>query len=613
MCGFAGIVASGLSKKSGHQVRAALACLRHRGPEPPIAWMSPQGQCVLGHGRLSIIDPGPEAAQPFHLAERYSLVYNGELYNYVELRQELQRRGMSFRTRSDTEVLLAAWTVWGAACLDRFDGMFAFGLWDDSEQCFYAARDRFGEKPFFFHFGHDRLLFASELKGLWPLGLQPSVNQRMAYNFLTLGYTGNPADPKETFYEDVLQLPPAHFLRYRPGEETLSMESYGRIEAGSETPADAGVIAQFRTLLGTSVRRRLRSDVPVGTSLSGGIDSASVAAFCQEQGGSTYTHRAFTAIFPGFEKDEQQQAALVARHLRLQQTFVEIRDDEVVPLMERVMRYQDEPVASGSALAQFRVFEAARAAGVTVLLDGQGADEVLAGYDKYYRWYWQELYRSRQLGSSGELEAARALGVPDSFGWAQRVAALFPDFAASLLEGRRARQAAGQSDLNTEWVRAQRPHFYYLLPSAFTLNAVLHYNTFDNGLPELLRLADRNSMAHSVEVRLPFLSTELVRFVFSLAPSYKIRQGRTKWLLRKAVEDLLPGEVVWATRKTGFEPPQLRWMQLPEVQDAIRAGKERLVAAGVLDPRVLNQKIKPHTAYAASAHDWKYWTLSYLY
>ncbi|RYY65026.1 MAG: asparagine synthase (glutamine-hydrolyzing), partial [Chitinophagaceae bacterium] len=591
MCGFAGIVSDQPQRAAALPLADAIACLRHRGPEPAGTWADAGGRCRMAHGRLSIIDPDPRSRQPFSYGDRFTVAYNGELYNYVELRDELRAAGFSFRTASDTEVLCAAWAAWGPASLDRFDGAFAFALWDAQDGRFYAARDRFGEKPFFFYFDGGTLLFASELKGLWALSVPRSANDRMAYNFLALGYTQNPADALETFFKDVSKLPAGHWLEYRPGAETLELNRFGDIAVEEEDMSDEEAISEFRRLFTESVRRRLRSDVPVGTSLSGGLDSASVAAICRSVASSAYTHKAFTAVFPGFEKDERRLSELVAGQLGLEQHFVTIGDDEVPGLMDRVQAQQDEPVGSASALAQYAVFAAAKREGVTVLLDGQGADETLAGYDKYYRWYWQELLRAGSFGKSGELEAARALGITKTFGALSRLAARMPQFSASLQEGRRARAAARTPFLNPEWLRAQRPYFYYMLPSAFTLNGVLHYNTFTNGLEELLRLADRNSMAHSLEVRLPFLSADLVRFEFRLPARFKIREGRTKWLLRQAMKDLLPAEVLWQPRKTGFEPPQARWMALPAVQERIDAGRRKLVEAGVLDASVLQQKI----------------------
>jgi asparagine synthase (glutamine-hydrolysing) len=613
MCGIAGIVSSHKQRLQPAALEAAIACLQHRGPERQ-RHCHPSGGCLLGHARLSIIDPGAQSDQPFHYGPRYTVVFNGEIYNYVELRDELRKLGLSFTTGSDTEVLAAAWAQWGPQCLERFDGAFAFAIWDADTRSLFAARDRFGEKPFYFCLDKDTLLFASELSALWKLGVPRRPNDALVYNFITLGYSANPFDAKETFFQDVYKLPAGSLLEYEAGATELSIESFGTIDIDvQEGIDDADALARFRVLFSTSVRRRLRSDVPIGTSLSGGLDSSAVAAFCLQEASGRYTHKAFTAIFPGFERDERALSEKVAQHLGLEQHFVEMSAPEVPALMDRVMRHQEEPIATGSPLAQYKVFEAARAAGVTVLLDGQGADEVLGGYDKYFRWYWQELYAARRLGASGEPAAAKALGLELPFGAGAKAAALLPHFSAALIEGRKARTAARHPDLNPEWVRLQRPHFYYMIPGRFSLNAVLHYNTFTNGLEELLRLADRNSMAHSLEVRLPFLSPELVRFLFTLPARFKIRDGRTKWLLRQCVKDMLPAEVVQGVRKTGFEPPQKQWMEAPTVQEAIRAARAKLVDAGVLDRSVLAKKLKPHSAYAAVAQDWKYWSLSYLY
>jgi asparagine synthase (glutamine-hydrolysing) len=613
MCGIAGICSANPQRLQPAALETVIGCLAHRGPERHAHWSDSNG-CLMGHARLSIIDPDPRSDQPFHYGNRYTLVYNGEIYNYVELREELRALGHAFSTTSDTEVLAAAWAAWGPECLERFDGAFAFAIWDAAARTLHAARDRFGEKPFFFHFDGDTLLFGSELKALWKLGAPRQPNDALAYNFITLGYTVNPFDSKETFFRDIYKLPAGSRLEYVAGAPELAIETYSSIDINEQVQMDdAEALLRFRTLFATSVRRRLRSDVPIGTSLSGGLDSSAVAAFCRQEASGSYTHKAFTAVFPGFEKDERALSEKVAKRLGLEQHFVGIDPAEVPGLMERVMRQQEEPFTSGSSLAQYKVFEAARKGGVTVLLDGQGADEVLAGYDKYFRWYWQELYAARGLAASGEPGAARALGLKIPFGLSAKAGALLPHFSAALLEGRKARLASRHPDLNPEWARRQRPYFYYMIPQPFTLNGVLHYNTFTNGLEELLRLADRNSMAHSLEVRLPFLSSDLVRFLFTLPARFKIRGGRSKWLLRACVKDLLPAEVVQAVRKTGFEPPQQQWMQQAAVQEAIRAAREKLVNAGVLDRSVLTKNIQPHSAYAAAGQDWKYWSLSFIY
>ncbi|MDB5252301.1 MAG: asnB [Flaviaesturariibacter sp.] len=613
MCGIAGMVSTDGSPRDGRLVEAAVSTLRHRGPECSSIWSNEDGTVTLGHCRLSIIDLSPRSGQPFSYSGRYTITYNGELYNYKELRAELAGRGSLFTTESDTEVVIAAFAAFGPACLQRFDGAFAFAIWDDQEGCLFAARDRFGEKPLFFSVQPDGFLFASELRAFWQWGVPKIVNESLLYNFLALGYVVNPTGATETFYTGIQKLPAASSLTLRPGHDAL-IETYWNLQPEpSRVMSDADAIDRFTDLFRQSVSRRLRADVAVGTSLSGGLDSSAVVAFCQEAPAGQYTHRSFTAVFPGYEKNEQAQAALVAKTFGLQGTQITVDPGEVVSLMDKVMACQEEPVSSGSPLAQYRVFQAAKTAGVTVLLDGQGADEILAGYGKYYRWYWAQLFAEKKLGSSAELAAARALGVREPFGPTEKIAALAPHFAASIQQVRRERAAARDTRLAPAFAAAHKRDSYYMMPARFDLNSVLQYNTTANGLEELLRLADRNSMAHAVEVRLPFLSHELVEFLFSLPPSFKIRDGWTKWLLRKAVASRLPAEIVWRTDKTGFEPPQKAWMERPDVQEAVRAGKELLVSKGILDPRVLQQKIQPHTAYAAESWDWRAWSASYLY
>lgn len=609
MCGIAGIISVAQQGVSEHKVQKAIASLHHRGPEYSKYWNS--NGVAFGHCRLSIIDLSSRAQQPFHYAG-YTIVYNGEIYNYIEIREALIKKGYTFTTASDTEVVIAAYAAYGSQCLQRFDGAFAFAIWDEKEQTLFAARDRFGEKPFFFSVEEEQFFFASEIKALWQMGLKKEVNSAMLYNFLTIGYVTNPADGKETFFSNILKLPAASFLTFKQGKP-VEIESYWRLNINvSHRLTEQTAMDTFTHLFAQSVSRRLRSDVAIGTSLSGGLDSSAVVAFCQQQSNRQYTHKSFTAIFPGFEKNEQQYAAFVAKKFNLHPHYITIEEDEVVDLMNRLSFFQEEPVGAASALAQYKVFEAAKAAGVTVLLDGQGADEILAGYSKYYKWYWRELYAQKQLALSGEMAAAKALGVPASFGWLNKTASLFPHFAASLQQQKKERAAYRHPALNREFAFAHKRHSYYSLPVEFGLNQALHYNTTTNGLEELLRMADRNSMAHSVEVRLPFLSHELVEFLFTLPPHFKIHKGWSKWLLRKAAEPLLPEEIVWRKDKTGFEPPQKKWMENKQVQEAIGAAKEKLVDQNILHRSMLQKKIQPHHSYAGESLDWRIWSASYL-
>lgn len=611
MCGIAGIYSR---NKTGlpERVRAATGSLTHRGPEKEAFYFNADGNLRLGHRRLCIIDLSEEATQPLRYLERYTIIYNGEVYNYLEVKEQLVKKGYHFHTQSDTEVIAAAYAAYGEKCLAHFDGMFAFAIWDEQEQHLFAARDRMGEKPFYYYRDEDQFAFASEIKGLWAMDIAQEVNAAMLYNFLTIGYTSNPSDPQETFYKDIYQLPAASFLSYRTKSNELYIERYWQAAIDIDnTINEETAVERFKQLFTNSIQRRLRSDVPVGTSLSGGLDSSAIVAWCHQQQSSSYTHKCFTAVFDGFSRNEEKYASLVAKAFGLEHHLVRIDDNEITNLMNRMMWYQEQPVSSASPLVQYKVYEAARQNGVTVLLDGQGADELLAGYSRYYKWYWQELYRNKELQL--ELSAARKLGIKESFDWRAKLAARFPQFAAAIWEGRKAKKAYQQKDLDRDYAFAHKQQLYYALPATPDLNGALYYNSFVNGLDELLHLADRNSMAHSVEVRLPFLNHELIEFLFTLPPHFKIQKGWTKWLLRKACENSLPKEIVWRKDKVGFEPPQQQWMKNPQVQEAIMEGRKKLVHEGILQSSVLNYPVKEKEAHAADSMDWRYWSASYLF
>ena len=561
---------------------------------------------------------------------RYTIIHNGEIYNYIELRSLLQKKGYVFHSKTDTEIIAASYDCWGDECVDHFDGMFAFAIWDSTKKELFAARDRFGEKPFFYFYDGHKFIFASEMKALWAAGIERRPNQKMLFNFITIGYTDNPADPNETFFENISKLPAATLLKYDSVNNKLLLEKYWDIdfEKQNKKITDHEAIEQFNHLFSTSVQRRLRSDVAIGTSLSGGLDSSSVVATAtpfitpharntsdkpatEGHDGSPLT--AFTACFPGFEKDESVFANLVAGKYKLQQFSIDISAGEMLTDWEKICYHQEEPFGSASIYAQYKVFELAKLHNIKVLLDGQGADETLAGYHKYYKWYWQELFRNRKLFRSKELKSAKEIGVQEKFGFKNIIAAYFPSFATITLENQYLLKAIRHEDLTKDFVKLQSKEAYYTTPDHFTLNGVLHFNTCTHGLEELLRYADRNSMAHGREVRLPFLSHELVEFIFSLPAKFKIRNGWTKWLLRKSMNEKLPEAISWRKDKVGFEPPQLQWMQNNKVQEMIQDAKNKLVNEKILKPEVLNKKIIPRAAHEADNYDWRYLSASLLF
>jgi asparagine synthase (glutamine-hydrolysing) len=613
MCGIAGIISTNPLFATKERVKKMTDALVHRGPDAEGHWI--ETSVALGNRRLAIIDLSEAGNQPMHYLDRYVIIHNGEIYNYVELKEELQKKGYSFFSRTDTEVIAAAYDNWNEKCVDHFDGMFAFAVWDKKEKKLFATRDRFGEKPFFYFQDNEQFVFASEMKALWAAGIEKKVNLKLLFNYLTIGYVDNPNIPEETFFENISKLPAGSYLDLSIKDFQCMISDYWDIDLEKEHKkiTDNEAVEQFGSLLNHSVKRRLRSDVPIGSSLSGGLDSSSIVAVLQKKANYQSPLTAFSSTFSGFEKDESHFSKMIADKFHLQHFTTTPTAAELYNDLEKLFYYQEEPFSSASIYAQYKVYELAKQHGTKVLLDGQGADETLAGYHKYYKWYWQELFRKRKLSSSHELNAAKELGVVEKFSWKNRVAAMFPEFATIFLERQYLVNALRHEDLTKEFTQFQSKEAYYITPEIFSLNGVLYFNTLMHGLEELLRYADRNSMAHSREVRLPFLNHELVEFVFSLPSHFKIRKGWTKWLLRETMKNELPEEIVWRKDKTGFEPPQKQWMQDNSIQDLISNAKQKLVDEKILKPEVISKKIEARSAHDAHNYDWHYLTSSFLF
>ncbi len=626
MCGIAGIIQQDPNRYGIDHLKKMTSALAHRGPDGENTWANNNNTALFCHRRLAIIDLSIAAAQPMQWLDRYSIVHNGEIFNYIELRKELQHKGYSFRTQSDTEVILAAYAHWNDECVEHFDGMFAFAIWDQQEQELFAARDRFGEKPFFYHFNQQEFVFSSEMKAFWAVGIERVVNLKMLFNYLTIGYTDNPEDRAETFFENIYKLPPASRLYYTPATRELFVEKYWDIDPDQQDKkiTDDAAVEQFIQLFTESVHKRLRSDVSLGSSLSGGLDSSSIVAtisslrnrgshIVDTNPGSNDLFTAFTAGFPGFEKDESFFAAEISNRFGLQHVLLNIDADDLITDWEKFSYHQEEPVGSASAFAQFKVFEKAKQHGIAVLLDGQGADETLAGYHKYYKWYWQELFQRRKLVRSGELQAATSKGIQERFNYKNVLAALFPDLAAVILERQYLFNALNNENLSKDFIKLQSKEAYYTTPEVRSLNGLLYFNTCVHGLEELLRYADRSSMAHGRELRLPFLSHKLVEFIFKLPPQFKIRQGWTKWLLRQSMSSQLPADITWRTDKVGFEPPQKLWMQHPQLQDMVREARQKLVNEKILNPDIIKKPVQGTGAYEKRVDDWRYLTAAALF
>jgi asparagine synthase (glutamine-hydrolysing) len=605
MCGIAGIV-SKLHEIDHSSLKKMTDSIAHRGPDGEGQWLNPTRSVALGHRRLSIIDLSTEANQPMHFGDgRYSITFNGEIYNYIELRKKLLDKGFKFQTQSDTEVLLALYAEKKEKCLDELDGMFAFAIWDEQEKTLFCARDRFGEKPFYFHHERGKLfIFGSEIKEFFAYGIPRRVNEQMAFNFLNNRFTlSNPVDRSETFFQGITKLEPAHYLVV-DNELHLTKKRYWDIDVSKQNTTISldDAVGKFRELFESSLNRRLRSDVPLGSSLSGGIDSSTiVCAIDQMNREQKITQKTFSARFENFAKDEGRFMEAVIRRTKVEPHFTWPEENGFVSDLEKLMYHQDEPFASASIYAQWCVMKLAKENNVTVLIDGQGADEMLAGYQYYFPTYLHQLFRSGSSSYQSELEAYQKMHNPEFAGFGTVEPALAPtsNFGGKV--------KSALKDLARPIYRAIKPvntHAFkqtngLLAPQYLAvfsgkdlykdnfdgdLNDHLYMNTCVTGIEDLLRYADRNSMAFSREVRLPFLEKELVEFVFSLPASYKINKGWSKFVLRKAFEDVMPPEISWRVDKIGYEPPQARWMVNPKVSGMVDEAKLKLEKEGVLNP-----------------------------
>ncbi len=573
MCGIAGTV--GGPAPDAAVLDAMATAMAHRGPDGQGVWQD--ADAGLAFRRLAIIDLDERSDQPLHLGP-WHLVFNGEIYNYRELREELRRAGHAFVTEGDGEVLLHAWDEWGELALDRVNGMFAFAIWHDERRTLTLAADPFGEKPLYWAFEGGRLVFASDIRAL--VQAQPGLAQprdSVLAPYLGLGLMP-PID--ESFFARVRRLPAAHVLRFSAGRVVVERYWAPRRVAVPATYAEA--VAVLRDELVQSIRLRLRSDVPVGTSLSGGVDSSAIVCLSAELAGDHRRH-AFTARFPGYERDEWEYAHLVAQTAGVREHHpVAPTPADLLGDLDALVRDQEEPFGGLSIYAQWRVMQAARAAGVTVLLDGQGADELFGGYDGIGGWVTRSrgpraIGRAAVTGD-GRDELARAIGaelLPAALRRRHRRGLCSPYVAGAVADaavGRptpRGPGADGSSPLRRELLR----------------------QSFHTSLPELLRYADRDSMAHSREARLPFLDRRIANFAFSLPPQFLHRGGVRKAILRDAVRGTVPDVVLDRRDKVGFEPPQATWMHDAAVMARI--------AEVVLDPGARGHALHDRAALEA--------------
>jgi asparagine synthase (glutamine-hydrolysing) len=623
MCGICGIVSKNPNEITVERLKKITDLIHYRGPDGDGHWINLDNNVGLGHRRLSIIDLSHEADQPMHYSGRYSIVFNGEIYNYIELKEILLNQGYIFKTSSDTEVLMALYQRDKENCLQFLDGMFSFAIYDDEEKEIFAARDRFGEKPFYYSYKPgEYFLFGSEMKCLWAAGVPKEVNNQMLFNYLSYGNLQNPQNQSETFFNNCLSLPHSHYLKLSVTNVSLSITKYYDIDYENINHSITEIQAKekFRELFYTSVSRRLRSDVAVGSSLSGGLDSSLVVCVIDElKKGTTQKQNTFSAVFPGFIKDERKYIDYVIAKSNVCPHFTTPDNDGLTQDLEKLFWHQEEPFGSASIYVQYCVMRIAKENNVTVLLDGQGADEYLAGYHQYYTRFFIDLKANYPDWYNAQYDQYVKLHEDNSIN--PRIKKDIRHFVRSSMPHliKPAKRFVNYYKQKTSplfsdefYATNSKNNFarkYYFK----NLNGALYESLLQGGLQSLLRYADRNSMAHSREVRLPFLFHELVDFVFSLPPYFKIRNGWTKWIMRSAFSDTLPRPIAWRKDKIGYEPPQKDWLESDGVKEKIHESKRKLYEHKIISKKEYESKIVAENSLDVVNKPWQLWMAGELF
>ena len=549
MCGIAGIVEIGGKMVEPSDISRLTDLLAHRGPDGAGHWFSAERNVALGHRRLAIIDPGAGGNQPMLSADgRYVIVFNGEIYNFLELRRELETLGAIFRTQSDTEVILAAWQAWQEGMLLRFNGMWALAIFDTQTKNLFLARDRFGIKPLLYAISPEHFIFASEQRALTQSGLiQTSVDVDVARRLLldAFGVEGS----ERTLCNEVRRLQGGHCMWLREGR--LDIRRWWRTvdHLPSLPQSEAERVEHFQELFQDAVALRMRSDVPIGTCLSGGFDSSAVVCTmaAHEKAGmgprdSAAWRHAFVATFPGALNDERPMAEEAAAWANVDPTFVEIGQNDALTDLDRILNDNDD-VYIGLPSAAWLIYQELGRQNVRVSLDGHGADELMGAY--------------RQEGQSTSFRIRNAFaGVSSDSEWARRGV----DLLRALMLQRRGYYflRGGLRDIPAplRLVGDDDP-----LPRDWgALNRRLYRMFHGTVLPTILRNFDRISMAHGIEVRMPFMDWRLVTYTMALPEASKSSGGYTKMIARRAMANQMPESIRMGRRKVGFNSPMPEWL-----------------------------------------------------
>jgi asparagine synthase (glutamine-hydrolysing) len=592
MCGI-----SGFNWKDESLIKSMMNSMTHRGPDDSGSFI--EDGISLGHQRLSIIDLSTSGHQPmFDEEKKYAIIYNGEIYNFNDVKDELNKIGYKFVTNSDTEVIIQAYKEWGYDCLKKFKGMFAFAIYDMKKEILFLARDHAGIKPLFYFMDKERFIFSSTISALLLHDIVRKPNRAMIRDYLLYNITDH---SEETFFTGIKRFPKGHYAIYKLKTKSIEFHKWWEIKFTNDYPGTYDdAVSRLRELMRISVERHLISDVPVGTCLSGGIDSTSIACLINET--KRTSMMTFSAVFPNYIKDETKFIKLATENAGMVNHKVEPTVDNIKIDLNKFIEIMSVPPHNTSPYAQYKVFQLAKSKGITVLLDGQGADELLAGYHYFYGFYIKGLLKNWKIATAIKEVFGLIRGANYSIG----IKSLGFSFMPLSMRNKHfvkkssiTEKLLNDKDATTDYFKE-----YY---SCSTLHESLKFH-LDRKLEHLLSWEDKNSMAHSMEGRVPFLDVDVIKFICTLPENFIISNGKTKTILRDAMTGIVPEEILSRRDKIGFDTPGDEWLRndsFKPMLDEISSGKSR--CSPYIDHRKMKTMITDTISGKSdySKHIWK--------
>lgn len=581
MCGISGIFNLDGNPVQASQIESMNSLITHRGPDGHGVYTD--GNIGIGSTRLAIIDLREIANQPMTDTDgRYVIVYNGEIFNYIELRNDLIKKGYRFNNNSDTEVILNSYKEYGEDCLHKLNGMWAFAIWDKKENSLFCSRDRYGIKPFYYYKDQNRFIFGSEIKQILDYKVDKSINDDIIYDYLVFNFIDH---TEKTFFKNIKKLPAGWKIKVTENEFSVSKWyelPQGRIEGGGVKT----LYEDFYNLVYDSVRIRLRSDVEVGSCLSGGLDSSTIVCLMNDilhNEGKAEIQKTFTAAYDDPSIDERKYVEEVIRQTKSTKYYCFPDSKGLLEDFDKMVWHQEEPFTGSTVFAQWSVFRKIHETGIKVVLDGQGSDEILLGYFSFFPFhlkrfmlnpfkFFSEFFSGIDTTNLGLIKFSENLVY----------------FNTPFIRYRHVINNA-KSFLNRDFVFSRnRRDVFNVMVAASGLDTNRLSNLWNISLPSLLRYEDKNSMAFSVEARLPFLDHRLVEFIFSIPYDYLIKNGWTKFVLRESMKDRIPEDIRMRKGKLAFSVPQKKWLSEMETFLSLTFNEDSRSAKYIDKSKILN-------------------------